>query len=311
MMGDLNERLEQIVDEQGWSRAGEPVVRPDGARVRVDYGADEDGVLWAYPSRAHASRAYLAHGEDFASQLFAVPPSIDRQDDWCLVEPQEGTPLFDFLASRGVSEIADLDRQTRTMLAKSAGTLARKLHEIEVESAYGDLLDESASELSGFAGRWLTFNGYCAARLEYFAEEIRQLEFDEESRSTLLKSIGDLRNELSAFHPRHPPALVHGDFRWRNLLVSDDGTEVVGLINFSHARLLPPEADLARLLWLDDLASYDSDVRAFYDGYGAARTMDLQRRERFYRRLAAFEALLDESGTTDLSDQTLVALTMP
>jgi hypothetical protein len=310
-LSELDERIEDIIEQKDWERLGEATIRPGAAYAVVDHGGKKPGVLWVYPSRARAVRACVAHSPDCASQLFAVPPSVDSDDDWCLVESQDGVVFAEFLASQGADTFSDLGRETRTLLAKTAGTLARKLHEIEVESAYGDLLDEDRADLRGFAGRWLTFNGYCAARLEHFAEEIRQLDFDEESRSTLLKSIGDLRNELSAFHPRHPPALTHGDFTWANMRISEDGKEVVGLVNFSHARLLPPEADLARLLWLDDLASSEREVRAFYDGYGAARTMDLQRRERFYRRLAAFEALLDETGAAGLSDEILVRLTMP
>ncbi|MGM0557446.1 MAG: phosphotransferase family protein [Myxococcota bacterium] len=310
-MSELDERLEEIIEQKSWAAVGESGSRPDGAYALVDHGGEKLGVLWVYPSRARAVRARVAHSAEYASQLFAVPPAVESGEDWCLVESQDGIAFSDFLTSKGVDSLAELGRESRILLAKGAGTLARKLHEIEVESAYGDLLDEDYADLRGFAGRWLTFNGYCAARLEHFAEEIRQLDFDEESRSTLLKSIGDLRNELSAYHPRHPPALTHGDFTWANMRVSEDGKEIVGLMNFSHARLLPPEADLARLLWLDGLAASEGEVRAFYDGYGAARTMDLQRRERFYRRLAAFEALLDETGATELPDSELVRLTMP
>lgn len=310
-MSDLAETLDAIVDDRDWARIDEAHVRADGAYAAVDHGADRPGMLWVFPSEARARRAFTAHSSEHASQLFAVPPAVEQDDNWCLVQGQAGLTINAFLESRGATDWADLGEETRVILAKSAGTLARKLHEIEVGAAYGDLLDEDHGDLQGFAGRWLTFNGYCAARLEHFAEEIRQLDFDEESRSTLLKSIGDLRNELSAFHPRHPPALIHGDLTWANMRVSDDGKEIVGLVNFSHARLLPPEADLARLLWLDELAASEREVRAFYDGYGAARTMDLQRRERFYRRLAAFEALLDKTGATQLPDDTLVGLTMP
>jgi hypothetical protein len=63
---------------------------------------------------------------------------------------------------------------------------------------------------------------------------------------------------------------------------------------------------------MEGIGHHETLARAFYRGYGAARTMDMQRRERFFRRLTAFEALVGElRGVTELDDAALMELASP
>ena len=106
-------------------------------------------------------------------------------------------------------------------------------------------------------------------------------DLDESQRHHLLESLGDLRHELSAFHPRYPATICHGAVGLSRIWINDRA-EVVGLTGFDQAAFLPAETDLASFLWFEGLAMDEALVQAFYRGYGAARTMDVQRRERFY-----------------------------
>jgi len=103
----------------------------------------------------------------------------------------------------------------------------------------------------------------------------------------------------------------HGDVRAEHVWVDPDSREVLALTGFEHACFLPREADIAFLLWIDGIGRDDALTRAFYKGYGAARTMDVQRRERFYRRLVAFQALFGMKGEVALDEAELVGLTRP
>lgn len=300
--------LQQLLATRGWTPTEEPCVEGRSLRVPVRHDDQGAALLYLWDDTHLAERVAWAHRPDHAALLFAVPELIEAGPTWCLIEGIEGMPLAVYLQQAGVSSVVELDGERSFGLAREAGELARKLHEIEVPREYGDVLD---AQRDGLLGRWNTFNGYIAHRLEDFADQIRHRDLDEEVRSRLLATIGDLRSELAAFHPRHAPSLNHGAFGPQHFWVDESGRTITGLTGFDGARLLPPEADLARLLWLDGLACDDGLVRAFYSGYGAARTMDLQRRERFYRRIAALEALVDSTGRRNLTDAGLVALTSP
>lgn len=302
-------RLQAVLAGKPWQPIEEPSVEGRGVRVRVQLDDEQRTALLYVWSDSHlADRVAWAHHGARAAILFAVPELLDAGSTWCLLDDIEGMPLAAYLNEVGASTVAALDDERAHGLAREAGELARKLHEIEVPHEFGDVLD---ADRDGNLGRWKTFNGYFAHRLEHFAVQIRHRDFDEDVRSHLLATIGELRAELAAFHPRHAPSLNHGAFGPQHFWVDTSGRVITGLTGFEQARLLPPEADLARLLWLDGLALDDGLVRAFYAGYGAARTMDLQRRERFYRRVAALEALVESAGRRRLTEAALVALTSP
>ncbi len=81
--------------------------------------------------------------------------------------------------------------------------------------------------------------------------------------------------------------LVHGDFHYNNVLVTDD--EAVFVIDWSNVRLADPRHDIA---WLTIVTSGDRDVRAYEQHTGAAVT-DLE----FFEVIAALRLLLDTIST--------------
>ena len=308
----LAESIRALAALRGWTIVEAPAREGRAARARVHLGEGADtALLYTWEQSVCAERAAWAHRPEHAGVLFAVPQLLDAGERWCLVAQVAGIPLSSYLEDKGVSSVGELDGERARMIVREAGKLARKLHEIEILPEFGEAVERDGDSSEGYVGRWKTFNGFVAHRLEHFADQIRHSEYAEDMRSRLLASIGDLRTELAAFHPRHPPSLNHGSLGLNHLWVDEAGRSVTGLTGFGHARFLPPEADLARLLWLDGLTGDEQLVRAFYAGYGAARTMDLQRRERFYRRMAALEALVDAPRRHDLSDAQLVELTSP
>lgn len=262
-------------------------------------------LLYLWDSPHHAARAVHALGhEDFGSQLFCVPTVLDAdvEQAWCLLEhPEHGEPLSDLLARHGAHMLHELPVAMASSIAESLGVSLRKLHSFSArDERVGEMLEPPhAAELgaSQSSGRFHTFNGWVAARLERFTEDLNHVAYlDPDQRLRCLEYLGDLRHELSAFHPRHPAVFSHGAPAIEHLWVSDSSSspEVVAITGFERAIFLPAEADVAYLNWIGGLASCDDAVtRAFYRGYGAAHTMDVQRRERFYRRLAAFHVLLD------------------
>lgn len=301
------EAIDALIDDNGWQSAAPPAVENGSTRVRVALADGTHAMVYTHDSEVAARRSAWCHEKEHGAQLFAVPRRLDAGAGWVLVEDVDGVPIATYLREQGVGSLGELGRERSRLLCKGIGQLARKLHEVGVPTAFGDVLE------TGGIGRWQTFNGYCAARLEDFSERVRSAEgLGESVRSSLLNSIGDLRNELSAFHPRHPPTLNHGHMTLDHIWVDRAGRDVVALTGFDRARLLPREADLATILWFDRIGESDELVRAFYSGYGAARTMDLQRRERFYRRLAALEALVHGDRLDDAqSVEALVPLTRP
>ena len=159
--------LQDLCDRRGWTVSGE--IRSTPTAVCAEVEVDDEGtggLIWVWPSRSAARRNEIALSRRYAGQLFAAPELLEAGETWALTDRIDGVPFEEHLENNGVGSLAELGEENQRQLAKTAGTLARKLHEIEVESAYGDLLDGEEANLSGFAGRWQTFNGYCAARLE-------------------------------------------------------------------------------------------------------------------------------------------------
>lgn len=316
----LAHRLSDYVPEEA-----PPALEGSARRHRL---ARRDGagraLLYLWDSPRHAARAAHALGhEDFGEQLFAVPSLLeaDVEQGWCLLEcPEHGEPLSELLARHGARVLHELAIPMASSIAESLGVSLRKLHSLSPgDERVGEMLEPPhAAELgaSQSSGRFHTFNGWVAARLERFTEDLNHVAYlDPDQRLRCLEYLGDLRHELSAFHPRHPAVFSHGAPAIEHLWVSDASghPEVVALTGFERAIFLPAEADVAYLNWLGGLASCDDIVtRAFYRGYGAAHTMDVQRRERFYRRLAAFQVLLDpRQARNRRSIPTLVALAGP
>lgn len=288
--------------------------------VRREHEGQGRALLYLWDTQEDAARAIdaVAH-EALGMHIFAIPEPVQfsKQDRWLLLEHPDGVRLNTWLEEQGTKTIADLPLSQSLSLLESLGVLLRKLHSIDAGGVVGDICaisQERGNQLP--TGCFHTFNGWVASKLEQFTETLNHASnLDQDQRLSCLKYLGDLRHELSSFHPRHPAVFSHGFLKLENLWVSQSAgdIEVIAMTGFDQACFLPAEADLAKLLWIEGLATLDDTlIRAFYRGYGAAHTMDVQRRERFYRRLAAFDVLLSpRDHQVNLSSDTLIKLAGP
>ena len=67
-----------------------------------------------------------------------------------------------------------------------------------------------------------------------------------------------------------PPVLLHGDFGWRNVSLTAEGT--VAIFDFEHAAVGAPVLELAKLA--DRELNSDADRAAFLDGYAGVAPID-------------------------------------
>lgn len=293
--------IKSVVALHGWETTAEPSREGSAERVSVTLPDGQVALLYAWEDEVHAQRAAIVH-ERVGAEIFAVPDCIDHGPRWVLIEHPDGVPAYDAL---GCTDINELDLAGAREVAGAVGEVLRKVHTVPSEKYCGDVLgDQPLSD-----GKFLTFSGYVAHQLERFAENLRTQSLSEPQMEQLQKSIADLRHELSAFHPRNPSGYTHGRPSLEHVWLDRAGRSVVGLTGFERSALLPREADLAYILWIDDLGRQEAVARAFYNGYGAARTMDVQRRERFYRRLVAFQVLFGQKGEVDVDAARLIELT--
>ncbi len=306
--------VDAIIDDLGITPAHEPVREGRAMRVLgVDEECERDVLLYVWDSDVICRRVVRALTHDqMHHQLFVIPDLLgaDVTQRWTMQAAPEGLPLDQWMEAQGIAGWSEVDAARGRSLMGSLGTMLRKVHSLEGPGIFGELPDPDDASPCDAPDTWHTFNGWVARRLELYAEALDGGALPE--RMDLKSSLGDLRHELSAFHPRHPSVLVHGSVHPAHVWVDEGAHEVVALTGFDHAAFLPAEADLAKILWLEGVVREDTFVRSFYKGYGAARTMDVQRRERFYRRLAAFEMLLSEEyARLPQNHSTLVALTGP
>lgn len=301
-MNDRTTSPAELAALHGWELVEDAVATRDGHRAHIHLETGEPGLLLTWHDEDFAARAAWVHARA-GSELFVIPDLLRSGPGWIVVEPPPGEPASDHIdVEAGFDGLAS----ARFEVAASLGHALRKLHNLPPPAGCGDVLDDTTG---GAQTRWLTFSGWVAHQLERVAESLRTRGYDDDTVKSLLTSISDLRHELSAFHPRTPPGIVHGRIGIADLWLDAAGREVVALTGFGRARLVPREADIAYLLWIEDLGTDEKLARAFYGGYGAARTMDVQRRERFYRRLVAFEALAGMLGDVPRSRDELVTLT--
>ncbi|MEC9441803.1 MAG: phosphotransferase [Myxococcota bacterium] len=292
---------------------GSPESEGRAVRLEVKRGNEQRALLYLWPG-GRARRVTRALTEELAGQLFAAPELLDSDvaRGWTLHAHPEGIPLKSWMRAKDIDSLAEIDASSKRHLFESMGVLARKLHSLGSGGLFGEIPDAEDENPTAAEDTWHTFNGWVARALDRYS---RSIDSDTQGgawrgRIELKESLGDLRHELSAFHPRHPAVLTHGALGVEHMWVDEHCSEVVALTGFDMARFLPAEADVANILWLEDMIASDLAVSAFYKGYGAARTMDVQRRERFYRRLSAFEALLGERCGEPLavSEEALVKL---
>jgi aminoglycoside phosphotransferase (APT) family kinase protein len=282
----------EIATSLGWTVESQAI---EGNATRLHVVKDQTrALLYVFDDPVLAARMAWSHRPDRAAQLFSVPEVIDSAECWCLIQPINGITISALMERSNESVVTQ-------ELARELGELLRKLHStnLSTESVFGDTLPTGS--------RWLTFNGYVAAQFERFAEDVRTLDLDDETTTAIMGSIGQIRQELASFHPRSPTTLVHGKIDFQHIWVDEHARNVVAVTGFDTSAILPAEVDLAWLLWIK---GFDADelARSLYRGYGAARTMDVQRRERFFRRLVAFHALYGDFGNVSVDRDRLVKL---
>ncbi len=253
----------------------------DRANVCLDDG--RDGLLFVWDDEVLADRAAWLHSPERA-QLFVVPELLLRGPHWCVLEGIDGVRVADILAE----DPEWIETAQGMGIIRQLGQTLRKIHSGNAAEHFGDVLEDGET--------WMTFNGYVAAHLEVFAEKARTIGLDDDIVHGLLGAIGQARHELASFHPRGPSCLVHGMPSFDHVWVNEESTSLVGLTGFEHAALLPAELDIAWAMWIGGIAKDDLMIRALYRGYGAARTMDVQRRERFYRRFVGLLSLFGAVG---------------
>ena len=168
-------------------------------------------------------------------------------------------------------------------LFESLGRWLRNLHDVPAPSGFGDIGQENSFH---------TFNAFMAENFRILGIRLRALDSDV-VRDQSVQVLAALRNELSAFHPHGRSAWTVGRLTPSRIAVSTEQFRVAGVLDFGAAALRPPEYDIASLRIHRIFGEHLAAERAFWSGYGAARTCDLKRRITYFERLIELEHLLD------------------
>ncbi|GEM_PF-6282523 len=247
-------------------------------------------LLYTFEDPLHFARAKFAF-TTLSSHLFVVPPIQECGANWFSLEIK-GVNAKVFFAEQGRP-------REKIKYAKEVGCFLRKLHNCPAPTRFGDPISEKRDR------SWLTFNGYVAAKLELYSEHLREQFFSDEAIGKIKNAIADLRVQLATFHPRTPPTWNHRRPSAEHIWLNSETLEIEAITGFEYSVFLPPELDIAYFLYIDDVIHDEASILAFYKGYGSARTMDVQRRERFYKRLSALDAIMHDSGPTHLCREEL------
>ncbi len=278
-------------EKHGFTDVGTPEKEGSASRYRVKKDGS-DYLLYYFEDKTRCFRAKF-FCEQLSSVLFVIPKIIEEGEDWFLIE------IYGENAKSFFDSQADGERLFHTKYAQEMGRFLSKLHNCPAPIRFGDPTSDSRDR------SWLTFNGYVAAKLERFLEEVRKQSFSDESVGIVRNAIAELRDQLASFHPRTPPTWNHRRPSAEHVWINPETSEIVTITGFEYSVFLPPELDMAYFLYIDDVDFDEASIHAFYKGYGSARTMDVQRRERFYRRLAALDAIMKDSGPTSLGTKEL------
>ena len=292
--------IDSALEASQTTQVSEPVTEGSSTRIAVEGEGNVPHFLYVFERDEHFEIALGSH-QFLGDHLFAVPEVEAHGDRWMLIERRSTKTVANLIQEKGGTKLSDLGRRGTT-LAAEMGTVLAKLHNVPVDPRFG----HPTRKERGFS--YLTFSGYVAAQLEEIQEEFRKRGFDESTSRQLATSVSDLRHELASFHPRTPTSWTHGRPGVEHFWVDEESYDIVALTGFEHSRLLPREADIASFLFIDGLIDDESMIRSLYQGYGAARTMDVQRRERFYRRLIALSALSGSLGDLRQNQDALLAL---
>lgn len=276
----------------GFSEVG--VQEAEGSALRYRVKRDSKDYLLYYFEDENLCQRAKFFCKQLSPLLFVIPEIQDEDTHWFLIDAvgMNAKTFFD-------DEHHTAENRLHIKYALEMGRFLRKLHNCPAPVRFGDPISESRDH------SWLTFNGYVASKLERFLEEVRKQSFTDEAVGTVKNAIADLRNQLASFHPRTPPTWNHRRPSAEHVWFHPETAEIVAITGFEYSVFLPPELDIAYFLYIDDIGFDEALIHALYKGYGSARTMDVQRRERFYRRLAALDAIMKDSGPTSLGTEDL------
>ncbi|TXD38153.1 phosphotransferase [Lujinxingia vulgaris] len=259
----LPETTRRLADEPGWT----------WDEVEID-GERRWHFRWPDAARAGRHQALCDEIAAGALTLSTEAPSRFSAARWA--PARAGLPL---------SSITDLS--SRLTMMRALGQALRRLHNHPCPDGFGV---PTRLHLAGTA-YFQTFNAAIAARLDEMARRLENINDDAE-HVRLTETFAWLRQSLSSFHPRTRSVWTVTNLTPGRILAEPEHGQLTAFLDLSQAALRPPESDLAIALSPDMAGVSPATERAFWAGYGAAPTMDLRRRLRFFTQLAQLDAAL-------------------
>lgn len=171
--------------------------------------------------------------------------------------PAGGAPPYAILRrSPGVpAHVVSLAGPERAAVFEQLGTHAARIHSIALPG-FGDLRPGP----NGYAGSQPSLGAWVVQQVEQLLARLPRETLPPEQARSLLARFRSERDVLD----RPAAVLVHGDYRFKNLL--RDGPRVAAILDFEMAMAGDPAMDLAWLLYSD--AQGPEDMAAFLKGYG-------------------------------------------
>ncbi len=231
-----------------------------------------DALLLAFPTPDAATRHRTALRHLGAPDPLAA--GGDASSSWLIAQAPPDAPL---LAIRWPHLTPAARRET---LARLGAALAA-LHARCRASRHGALDAGGPS--------FLAWNTLLTRRLDHLRPAVAAAPAGRAQKAAHA-ALDALRREVRHVHPSVGATLVLRSFQPDLLALPDDAPPaLLGALDLSRAELAPGEIDFGPLLWFTCIEGDDGLIDAFYEGYGLARTMDVRRRERVYRALAALD----------------------
>ncbi len=228
-----------------------------------------DSVAWRleWSDTSHRAR-HLQFVDELPDELYPWD-ARSKGDVALIVEPDGARPWVSF-------SLDEAPRATVAGLFTSLGKYLRHLHDRPSPEGFGPPGTERFRH---------TFNSFMTAEFETMNRHLLTLK-DTDQRREAIDGLASLRQELSAFHPHGRSVWTVGRLTPTRLAVHRHPTRLAGCLDFGDVALRPPEFDLASLRCCGLLG--DEQIladRAFWKGYGAALTRDLERRISYFCRL--------------------------
>jgi Ser/Thr protein kinase RdoA (MazF antagonist) len=242
--------------------------------VRKEFIPLSDGTLWRSAQREFAALSV-------AAPLGLAPPVLAFDGRELCQAMHEGRPYPEVY--RG------LDLAGRRHLARTAGSLLRRIHKIGGDGLWP--WTDLALAGSGPQGWRRVIARLIADLARLVGNRMPQL-------SPLPATVGRAAERCAAGLPDEASGLVHGDFGGANVLIGVGGGAVA--VDWEWAHLGDPAYDLVRHDWLGAVGRhhhlYDgSTVTAFADGYGAPIHSDADRAHAYGTVLALGHLLTERS----------------